>query len=92
MLVDVNKLNEFVSQNPDWSVLDNSLSSEFTFKDFSEALAFVVRVGIESEKLDHHPDIRLHSWNKVKLNLSTHSEGGITEKDFRLSAAISKLK
>ena len=50
-----------------------------------------MKVGIESEKADHHPDILLHSWNKVKVRLSTHSEGGITIKDTQLAETIDNL-
>ena len=48
-------------------------------------------MGGEAEKMNHHPDIFLHSWNKVKITISTHSEGGVTEKDFRLAEIIDKL-
>jgi len=41
--------------------------------------------------MDHHPDIFIHSWNKVKITISTHSEGGITKKDFQLAEKIEKL-
>ena len=76
----------------DWSQEENHISKIFQFKDFAEALAFVNKIGAEAEMLDHHPDIFIHSWNKVKITLSTHSEGGITEKDFQLAEKIERLK
>jgi len=74
-----------------WSFENNQIHSDFQFKDFKKALNFVNKVGDEAEKMNHHPDIFLHSWNKVKITVSTHSEGGVTEKDFKLAAIIDKL-
>lgn len=89
----LNKLNqEQINSNLNnltgWSYLDNSISKEFRFKDFIEALSFVNAVGLESEKMDHHPDILMFAWNKVKITISTHSAGGVTENDFELAQKI----
>lgn len=59
-------------------------------KDFVRAMGFVQSVALLAEKADHHPDIDIR-WNKVTLVLSTHSEGGLTEKDFFLAAQINSL-
>ncbi|MDZ7624953.1 MAG: 4a-hydroxytetrahydrobiopterin dehydratase [Ignavibacteriaceae bacterium] len=75
-----------------WMQEGNQIAKLFQFKDFVEALAFVNKVGAEAEKMDHHPDIFIHSWNKVKITISTHSEGGITKKDFQLAEKIEGLK
>ncbi len=75
-----------------WTSIKNSIEKEFVLKDFSEAIALIVKIGIAAEKLDHHPDLFLHSWNKVKVTLSTHSEGGITDNDFNLAKQIDELK
>ena len=74
-----------------WSFENNQIHSDFQFKDFKKALNFVNKVGDEAEKMNHHPDIFLHSWNKVKITVSTHSEGGVTEKDFKLAGIIDNL-
>lgn len=74
-----------------WKAGPKSIHANFVFANFSEALAFTVRTGVEAEKADHHPDILLHGWKKVKVTLSTHSEGGVTKKDFALAEKISKL-
>lgn len=71
-----------------WIYVNNSISKEFEFKDFVEAMSFVNSVALEAEKMDHHPDILIYGWNKVKINLSTHSAGGVTEKDFQLAKKI----
>ncbi len=59
-----------------------------TLADFAAAIAFVDRVAVLAEAANHHPDILLHGWNKVRLTLSTHSQGALTEADFSLAAAI----
>jgi 4a-hydroxytetrahydrobiopterin dehydratase len=76
----------------DWFYVDKSLEKEFKLKTFADALAFIVKIGIESEKMDHHPDINLHSWNKVKITLSTHDAGGVTENDIKLAQIIDKIR
>jgi len=75
-----------------WLQEGKQIAKQFQFKDFAEALSFVNKVGAEAEKMDHHPDIFVHSWNKVKITISTHSEGGITKKDFQLAEKIEGLK
>ena len=74
-----------------WQQIDNSIIKEYEVGNFTNAVSFVVGVGIEAEKMDHHPDIFLHSWNKVKITLSTHSKGDITELDIKLAGIIEKL-
>lgn len=71
-----------------WSYQSDSITKQFQFKDFIEALSFINAVGLESEKMDHHPDILMFAWNKVKITISTHSAGGVTEKDFALAQKI----
>ena len=74
-----------------WDYIDNSLLLEYTSKNFTDSLAIILKIGIEAEKMDHHPDILIHSWNKLKISLSTHSEKGITTKDFELATIINNL-
>lgn len=74
-----------------WSYESDSIHKEYETEDFTSAMGFVSKVGIQAEKADHHPDIYIHSWNKVKVTLSSHDEGGITEKDINLAETIEKL-
>ncbi len=83
----INKLSSL----PGWEQEGNQISKLFQYKNFAEALAFVNRVGEDAEKMDHHPDIFIYSWNKVKITISTHSEGGITNKDFQLAEIIERI-
>ncbi|MBN1478915.1 4a-hydroxytetrahydrobiopterin dehydratase [candidate division KSB1 bacterium] len=74
-----------------WELIDNQIIRTFVFKNFIEAVRFVTHVAEMAEDLDHHPDILIHSWNNVTITLSTHSEGGLTEKDFKLAKLIKDL-
>lgn len=74
----------------EWNYVNESIEKQFQFKDFSEALSFIVKVGMLAEKQNHHPEI-WNVYNKVKLSLNTHDAKGITEKDFKLAASIDKL-
>ncbi|MFZ2322347.1 MAG: 4a-hydroxytetrahydrobiopterin dehydratase [Ignavibacteriaceae bacterium] len=82
------KIDSNLSKLSGWSFEDNAIRKQFQFKDFIEALSFVNKIGMESEKMDHHPDILMFEWNKVKITISTHSTGGVTEKDFQLAKKI----
>jgi 4a-hydroxytetrahydrobiopterin dehydratase len=74
-----------------WKEENNTLKRSFTFKDFSEAFAFMARVALLAEKMDHHPDWS-NAYNKVSIKLSTHDAGDIvTDKDRKLAKAIDKL-
>jgi len=74
-----------------WARLGDEITMTYELKDFTDAVGFVVSVAILAEKAGHHPDIDIR-WNKVKIALSTHSAGGITEKDFRLADEINRLR
>ncbi len=67
-----------------------AITRVFTFKDFSEAFSFMTRVALIAEAANHHPDWS-NSYNKVMISLSTHSAGGLTDRDIKLATAIDKL-
>lgn len=74
-----------------WEEKNNQLSRTFTFSDFSEAFAFMVRVAMLADKRDHHPDWS-NAYNKVMITLSTHDAGDVvTDKDRELANAIDAL-
>ena len=74
-----------------WTEEKNSLYRSFEFRDFSEAFAFMTRVALEAEKMNHHPRWT-NVWNKVEIWLSTHDSGDIvTEKDRKLAKKIDTL-
>lgn len=74
-----------------WKEQDNQLYRKFEFKDFSEAFAFMTRVALEAEKMDHHP-LWTNVYKTVEIWLSTHSAGNIvTDKDRKLAAIIDRI-
>jgi 4a-hydroxytetrahydrobiopterin dehydratase len=73
-----------------WTLDGDAIRKQFTFKDFLEAIAFVNRLAPEADKADHHPDI-LINYKRVTLTYSTHSEGGLTDKDFAGAATADRI-
>ncbi|MBK8609416.1 MAG: 4a-hydroxytetrahydrobiopterin dehydratase [Chitinophagaceae bacterium] len=74
-----------------WEEKNNTLYKKFEFKNFSEAFAFMARVALEAEKMDHHP-LWTNVYNKVEIWLSTHDAGDmVTDKDHKLAAKIDQL-
>jgi 4a-hydroxytetrahydrobiopterin dehydratase len=74
-----------------WRQEDESLIRDYEFDDFAGAMAFVNQVATAAEEANHHPDILVHGWNKVRLTLTTHSEGGLTEKDRAMADRIDAI-
>lgn len=73
-----------------WQQKDNTFTKEFVFAGFKDALEFVNRVGALAEQANHHPRIEL-DWNKVKIYLTSHDVGGVTERDKNLANQIDNL-
>jgi 4a-hydroxytetrahydrobiopterin dehydratase len=69
----------------------DAIVRDLELADFAAAIAFVNRVAEAAEAVNHHPDILVHGWNKVRLTLSTHSQGGLTDADFQLAAQLDRL-
>ena len=67
-----------------------ALTRTFKFADFSEAFAFLARVALHAEKVDHHPEFT-SVWNRVDFRLTSHDAGGVTERDIKLAEAIDRL-
>ncbi len=83
---------KYQNELPDWSMVDDKkIEREFKFKNFKEALAFVNQVGGIAEGMNHHPNIYLHGWNKVKLTLTTFATGGLSSNDFLEAKKINEL-
>jgi 4a-hydroxytetrahydrobiopterin dehydratase len=74
-----------------WREEESALVRDYEFEDFASAMAFVNRVADAAEDANHHPDILVHGWNKVRLTLTTHSEGGLTENDRKMAERIDGL-
>ncbi len=89
-LLDDAAIEEGLGELPGWERRGDEIAKTFAHADFAAAVAFVDRVAAAAAAADHHPDIDIR-WNKVTLVLSTHSAGGLTEKDLRLAGRIESL-
>jgi 4a-hydroxytetrahydrobiopterin dehydratase len=89
-LLEKHQLDYFIGKNPSWIIDNKTIRKEFKFYNFIDAFGFMSKVALLSEKMDHHPDWQ-NTYNKVKINLTTHDKGGITEKDIKLAESIDKL-
>jgi len=74
-----------------WKRSGDAIEKKFEFKDFIQAMGFVNSIALLAERANHHPDIDIR-WNKVQLVLSTHSDGGITQKDIALAKEIESFR
>jgi 4a-hydroxytetrahydrobiopterin dehydratase len=82
--------HDLIEQVPGWELGENKLTRRFKFKNFREAMAFVNRVAELAEDEGHHPDIHI-SWNRVRLDLTTHAIKGLSENDFIMAAKTNDL-
>ena len=82
-------LTQALGSVPGWAVEDDKLTRKFEFKDFVQAFGFLAQVAALQEQMDHHATIT-NDYSHVMLQLRTHSEGGITEKDFELARRINE--
>ena len=78
-------------EGSEWTREGDEIVRNWEFDDFAGALAFVDRVGEAAEDANHHPDILLHGWNKVRLSLTNHSAGGLTAVDFDMARRFGDL-
>ena len=89
-MLTLSEISREMSTLNSWSLTGTSISKNYEFTNFKEALDFVNKVGEIAEKQQHHPDI-LINYSQVRLSITTHSEGGLTKKDFDLARGIDSL-
>ncbi|AOW09325.1 4a-hydroxytetrahydrobiopterin dehydratase [Flavobacterium gilvum] len=80
----------FLENLKDWHFKENAIEKDFKFKNFNQALGFIVQVGLLAEKMNHHPEL-FNVYNRVNIRLNTHDSGGVTTKDFDLAGQIESL-
>ena len=76
---------------PGWQRAGDAITKEFTLRGFTEATQFIAKLAAPANAMDHHPDVQLYRYKRVKIILTTHSAGGITQNDFDLAAKIDAL-
>jgi 4a-hydroxytetrahydrobiopterin dehydratase len=90
--LEIKEVDKLSKQTPGWKADKNlKLTRNFEFKNFRTAFSFLTQVALLAESEGHHPDFSLFSWNKVKIELSTHAIGGLSQNDFILAAKINKI-
>lgn len=89
--LDESQQRDLLAQLPGWQIQDGQLGREVTVKNFAAALALVNQIGELAEGVNHHPDLCIQGWNHVRIELSTHSIGGLSRNDFILAAKIDQL-
>jgi 4a-hydroxytetrahydrobiopterin dehydratase len=84
------EVSKGLGELPGWARAGDAIEKTFELSSFPDAVAFVTRVGFLAEAADHHPDLDVR-WRKVRVALSTHSEGGVTAKDLSLAGEIESV-
>ncbi|GMU84941.1 MAG: putative pterin-4-alpha-carbinolamine dehydratase [Ignavibacteriales bacterium] len=83
---------EWLAENKEWQSDESGrLVREYQFADFVSAFSFLYKVSVEAEKMNHHPDFSLYSWNRVRIILYTHSENAVTASDMKLASTIEQI-
>jgi 4a-hydroxytetrahydrobiopterin dehydratase len=85
------RVNEMKAQLPGWEVVDGKLSRGVQLKNFRAAVALVNSIAELAEEQNHHPDLCIHGWNKVKIELYTHTADGLSQNDFIMAAKFNRL-
>jgi len=90
-LLDDQSIDEALGRVRDWRRDGDAIVRDLELADFAKAMAFVNAVAEAAEDVNHHPDILVHGWNKVRLTVTNHSAGGLTAADFELAGMIDGL-
>ena len=85
------EIQQRLHQVSQWTREGDTIRRQFVFDGFASAVAFVVRIGFDAEAADHHPDVLISNYKKVTVTFSTHSAGGLTEKDVALARRIEAI-
>lgn len=87
----IQELEKYLSEMTHWFIEENSITKNYVFPNFKEAIKFINKVAELAEEKNHHPDIKLFNYRNVTINLSTHRVGGVTEKDLELAKLIDSI-
>jgi 4a-hydroxytetrahydrobiopterin dehydratase len=85
-----NRIKNELADTGGWRLRGKQITRLFVFEDFADGIRFLNRVARLAESMNHHPDVDIR-YNRIKLSLTTHDEGGLTMKDFNLARSINKL-
>lgn len=91
MKLSSDQVRDRLQRLPGWGGDGETIRKQFVFDGFASAVAFVVRVAFDAEAADHHPDVLISNYKKVTLTFTTHSDGGVTDKDFSGAEAAERV-
>jgi 4a-hydroxytetrahydrobiopterin dehydratase len=89
-VLDADEVQARLGSLPGWSLAGDQLHREITFANFSEAFAFMTRVAMVAERMNHHPDWS-NSWNRVTLDITSHDDGGVTQRCLDFATAVNQI-
>lgn len=84
------QIDAFITKFNNWSIVNGKLQREFVFANFAQAFGFMTEVALEAERANHHPEW-FNVYKKVRVDLTTHEAGGITERDFQLAEQMERI-
>lgn len=89
--LDYKSIDNYLQQMKNWFIENDTIIKNYVFANFKEAIEFVNKVAQLAEEKNHHPDIKIFNYRNVTIILSTHSVGGVTQKDIELAKEIDQL-
>lgn len=90
-VIPTKELEKYLSQMTHWFIEGETITKNFVFPNFKDAIKFVNKVAELAEEKNHHPDIKIFNYRNVTINLSTHSAGGVTQKDLEMARLIEQI-
>jgi 4a-hydroxytetrahydrobiopterin dehydratase len=91
-LLSEESIADHLTELPNWERMEKTIVREKVAANFVSIIGLVNAIAVYAEQLDHHPDMLIYGWNKLKITLSTHDKGGLTEKDFELASKIEGIE
>jgi 4a-hydroxytetrahydrobiopterin dehydratase len=85
------RISEELNKHPRWNKQGDMIVREISASNFAAAVGVVNAIAVVAETEQHHPDILIYGWNKVKVSITTHDAGGLTENDFKMASKIDDL-
>ncbi len=90
-VIPIKDLEKHLEQMKHWFIEGNSITKNYVFPNFKEAISFVNKIAEIAEEKNHHPDLKIFNYRNVTVNLTTHSAGGVTQKDLEMAHLIDLL-
>jgi 4a-hydroxytetrahydrobiopterin dehydratase len=90
-LLNAQDIEDNLRDLPFWNLEENKIVREIVLNNFVAIIGFVNSIAVFAEKMDHHPDINIYGWNKLRISITTFDRGGLTELDFSLAQKIETL-